>query len=185
MHADRFEQMLRGYDGSLSLRWASLERCWVVERKELITRGERQFLEHNFRQPEADKKRVEECISARAGKHIVIWTNTLDNRVLDKLKLQDVQRWGLEVVDRDVREKNRKKAEWRKRSKLLAEQAGDVVEHVVSKRSDDLNPQKTDLLIRKALGRDGFEGKAFSLPLLDAYGVSPKKEAPKLHLATR
>lgn len=181
MHADRFEQVLRGYDASLSLRWASLERCWVVERQERISPAERAFLEHNYLQPDPDKKRVEERISARAGKHIVLWTNTLDNRVLDSLKYQDVQRWGLEVVDRDVRAKNRRKAEWRKRSKLLAEQGSDVVHHILTKHSSEIDHGKTDLLVNKALKRETSGEKM----IFDAYGITPKKESPKLHLATR
>jgi hypothetical protein len=100
------------------------------------------------------------------------------------LKLQDVQHWGLEVVDRDIRAKNRRKAEWKKRSHELARQAADVISHVVSKRSDDMDPGKTDLIVRKALGKETFEKKAFSLPLLDAYGTTPKPQV-KLHLATR
>jgi hypothetical protein len=81
MGPEGFERVAKLYDASLSLRWAGLEKCWVIERREPISRGERDFLENHYRQPDPDKKRVEECISARQGKHIVIWTHTLDNRV--------------------------------------------------------------------------------------------------------
>ena len=109
-----FEKALHAFDPQLSVRKGrALKNKWVIERKGYLSQGEIEFLqrrqERAFRsaskkaleKPQAYAKAYdlacqirEEYECALVGKRVILFTESLDNRVFDMLALGDVQRYG-------------------------------------------------------------------------------------------
>lgn len=197
MLPEAFERALQQYDRSLSLRWGTATRCWLVERRERILPSERALLHFANTRPDAPPKAIEEWRSCQQGKHVIFYVDHLDNRVFESLWLKDVQRHGLALHDRTVRKANKLKRERMKAAHEKAKLAADVIFHQSKKRSDDLRPDVTHNAIKQALGLEvGFQDKRFStgvkhtgatVGLLDAYArpITAAPKETKIHLATR
>ena len=105
------EWFIRGLislDSCLHVRWGSAIGKWVVDRDGLIPDSELQFLTRRLARavravagsPDDIKKIAfraaitEELLSAKAGRRVILYTNTLDRRIFEQLMLRDIQRYG-------------------------------------------------------------------------------------------
>jgi len=118
-----FQNACSSFDPLLSFRWSSRIGKWVVDRKALIPGTEIAFLNRRIALLESAARRaktarsdstvdselhqtVEELVSAKKGKRIVFFTETLDKRTFDALALSDLRRYGGYSRFADELEKN-------------------------------------------------------------------------------
>lgn len=203
MSPDLFEETLRrNYDPRLSLRWGAVIGSWIIEREapippELMAtllRGMKKavLLLGNPAVPEERKdqlkKACEEGLSAEHGKRVIIYCSQLDNRVFNALWAGDLQRHGLDIIDKT---KNRREGQReRDRHEVFSEtsrEVDSVIHWALQKKATEVAHGKADDIIRDAFGKEARKQQPYSLPpLVDATGVplAPKKNA-KIHLASR
>lgn len=194
MLPDAFERYLRQHDPLLSLRFGNDVKCWIVERRaKRILPAERSLAYHATKVPKPEAKALEEWRSIMAGKRALFWTNVLDNRVLDRIRLGDLQQRGFAQLDDKFAAAEKVRRGHLKDAHERARQAADVVYHMLNKQSSRLYHGQADNIMADAMKTEkGFQDKRFSTSvrqtptLLDAYSrpLTPKKDT-KIHLATR
>lgn len=103
-----FVTSLQSFDPLLTVRWGDEIGAWVIERKASIPESELGYLinrearlRYTVQFPEKRAKHfqvfqnvVEEVVSARRGKRVIMIVKNLTNQVFTNLMLADIQRYG-------------------------------------------------------------------------------------------
>ncbi len=187
MLPNAFESSLKLYDPRLSLRWGGVIGSWIVERsgpippemKATLLRGMKKAvaLLGNPAVPAARKdmlmKACEEAVSAEQGKRVIIYCKELDNRVFNALWDGDIQRHGLDVIDKT---RNRQESEMTKERHTVfsdtSREVNAVIHWGLQHKTTEVMHGKADDVIADAFGKPIRKKKpSVTVPLLDATGV--------------
>ncbi len=156
-----FRAACNSFDPLLSFRWSPRIGKWVVDRKALIPGTEIAFLARRIARLEDAARRaktsksdssvdselhqtVEELVSAKEGKRIVFFTETLDRRTFDALAFSDIRRYGGYSRFADELEKNEALASkesdrmFRSHMEGIHHETYDVLNFLDRKRSTEL-----------------------------------------------
>jgi hypothetical protein len=175
---ETFERGLKNYDPALSLRWGPRVKQWVIERKgRRILPSHFRLLKFAASQDKPEPKALEEYESAKAGKYVITYASSLDNRIHDWLWQNDTRRISPdEFAKREVAKQFLPKLEREANLRELDREAISVMGWMNRKHSSEINHGKADALVCEAMKKDAptgtrqhFDNKPKSVTLFDEF----------------